>query len=60
MTDTTVTDDKARIAAMMLGFGRIKSLTKQHPAALWDDAYRKLAEEIHTVGRECFYVETRP
>ena len=48
--------DKERILLMMAGYARIKSLTKQHPASLWDDAYRKLANEIHTVGRECFWV----
>lgn len=55
---TAPLDDKARIAAMLSGFARIKSLTKQHPAAQWDDAYRRLANEIHAVGRDCFYVES--
>jgi hypothetical protein len=49
-------ETKARLAAMMAGFARIKALTKQYPAALWDEEYRKLANEIHTVGRECFWV----
>jgi hypothetical protein len=31
-------------------------IAKQHPAADWDDASRTLANEIHTVGRECFWV----
>jgi len=50
-------DDKTRIAEMLAGFARIKSLTKQHPASQWDDAYRTLANEIHAVGRDCFYIE---
>jgi hypothetical protein len=56
MVGTTPIGDKERIAQMLAGFARIKTLTKEHPATLWDDAYRRLANEIHTVGRECFWV----
>jgi hypothetical protein len=39
-------------------FSELKTLTKEIDAGLWTPEYRKLAERIHTLGRDVFYVET--
>jgi hypothetical protein len=38
-------------------FGKLKSLTKRHPAFEWTPEYRELADAIHSLGRDVFYVE---
>lgn len=35
---------------------RLKSLTKQYKASLWNDEYRALAHIIHSETRNHFYV----
>jgi hypothetical protein len=36
-----------------------KRMTKEDlPASLWTPEYRRLAESIHSLGRDVFYVET--
>lgn len=39
------------------GFQHLKALTKKYPASGWSPEYRELAEAIHSLGREVFYVE---
>jgi len=34
----------------------LKSLTKDIPACEWTPEYRRLAEAIHTMGRDVFYI----
>lgn len=35
-----------------------KTMTKESDVTLWTPEYRKLAESIHSLGRDVFYVET--
>lgn len=39
-------------------FQILKTLTKEVPASSWSPEYRKLAEAIHTLGRDRFYVQS--
>jgi hypothetical protein len=39
-------------------FHELKAMTKCVPASQWTPEYRALAERIHTLGREVFYVTT--
>jgi len=47
--------DKFQAASQ--AFAKLKSLTKAVPAGEWTPEYRALAEAIHNMGREVFYVE---
>jgi hypothetical protein len=38
-------------------FHTLKALTKKVPAGTWTPEYHELAEAIHTVGRDAFYVD---
>jgi len=38
-------------------FHVLKSMTKKVPAGAWCDNYRELAEAVHTLGRDVFYVD---
>jgi hypothetical protein len=39
-------------------FMKLKSITKRVPAGSWTPEYRELAEAVHALGREVFYVRT--
>lgn len=41
-----------------MAFHQLKSMTKKIPASTWTPEYRDLAEKIHTLGREVFYVNS--
>jgi hypothetical protein len=47
---------KERYHAAEEAFQKLKSLTKRVPAGTWTDDYRELAEMIHTLGRDVFWV----
>jgi hypothetical protein len=49
-------DWKQRFEQAAWAFHELKGLTKKVPASEWTPAYRELAELIHTLGREVFYV----
>jgi hypothetical protein len=38
-------------------FAELKTLTKNVHASKWTPEYRELAERIHTLGRDVFFVE---
>lgn len=46
-----------RLAGLAKVWAELKSLTKQHPAALWTPEYRELAEKIHAAGRDFLFVK---
>jgi hypothetical protein len=39
-----------------IAFHQLKELTKRTPAHAWSNEYRELANLIHTLGREVFYI----
>jgi hypothetical protein len=47
---------KARYHAAERAFQKLKVITKQVPAGTWTADYRKLAEAVHTLGRDVFWV----
>lgn len=49
-------DWKDRFEDALLRFQELKSMTKEVPASEWTPEYRKLAEAIHTMGRDIFYI----
>lgn len=49
-------DWKQRFEQAAWAFHELKGLTKKVPASEWTPEYRELAELIHTLGREVFYV----
>ena len=49
-------DWKQRFEQAARAFHELKGLTKKVPASEWTPEYRELAELIHTLGREVFYV----
>ena len=56
---------KERFEQAAMAFHQLKGLTKKVPATEWTPEYGELAELIHTLGREVFYVnpddyETQP
>jgi hypothetical protein len=51
-------DWKTRFEEAQNAFSKLKSLTKRVPATSWTDEYRELADMVHTLGREVFYVNT--
>jgi hypothetical protein len=40
-----------------VAFQKLKNMTKQVPADEWSMEYRDLANAIHTLGRDVFYME---
>jgi hypothetical protein len=56
MKDAKYWEDRYRAAEK--AFHVWKSMTKQFNATFWTPEYRKLAESIHSLGRDIFYVET--
>lgn len=49
-------DWKKRFEQAAMAFHQLKGLTKKVPATEWTLEYGELAELIHTLGREVFYV----
>jgi hypothetical protein len=49
-------DWKQRFEQTARAFHELKGLTKKVPASEWTPEYRELADLIHTLGREVFYV----
>jgi hypothetical protein len=49
-------DWKQRFEQAARAFHELKGLTKKVPASEWTPEYGELAELIHTLGREVFYV----
>ena len=49
-------DWKERFEQAERAFHQLKGLTKKIPASEWTPEYRELANLIHTLGREVFYV----
>lgn len=47
---------KERFGEAEKAFQQLKALTKAVPAQEWTPEYRELANLIHTLGREVFYV----
>jgi hypothetical protein len=39
-----------------MAFQKLKTMTKQVPADSWTPEYRELANAIHTLGRDVFYI----
>jgi hypothetical protein len=56
MKDAAYWENRFREAE--LAFHSLKNHTKSIPASEWSKDYRELAEMIHSLGREVFYVET--
>jgi hypothetical protein len=50
-------DWKQRFEQAAWAFHELKGLTKKVSASEWTPEYRELAELIHTLGREVFYVD---
>jgi len=49
-----------RAKEMAFAFETLRVLTKKYPAPSWTPEYRELAEAIHSIGREAFYVDADP
>lgn len=49
-------DWKRRFEEAEFAFAHLKSMTKKISAFDWTPEYRELAEAIHTLGRDVFYV----
>jgi hypothetical protein len=49
-------DWKERFEQSERGFQQLKDLTKKTPASGWTSEYRELANLIHTLVRDVFYV----
>lgn len=49
-------DWKERFEQAATAFHELKALTKKVPASEWTPEYRELANLIHTLGRDVFYV----
>lgn len=47
---------KERFEQAAQAFHELKAMTKTVPATQWTPEYRQLAELIHTLGRDVFYV----
>ena len=50
-------DWRKRYEDSCMAWAHLKSLTKQMPASTWTPEYRELAEAVHTLGRDYFYVD---
>ena len=53
-----MTNWKERYYKAEEAFHKLKALTKKVPAGTMTPEYRELAELIHTLGRDVFYVDT--
>lgn len=49
-------DWKERFEQAAMAFHELKALTKKVPASEWTPEYRELANLIHMLGRDVFYV----
>lgn len=53
--DATYWEERYRKAEA--AFAELKAMTKRYQASRWCLPYRELAEKIHSLGRDIFYVE---
>ena len=49
---------RERFEQAQMAFAELKSLTKKYNAGTWTPEYRELAERIHSLGRDVFYVNS--